>query len=76
MEFDWWGATAQGSNPATAGSLARGAAKQANPRTSTNFVDANLIGWSRHALVPVRIRSVGPTAWGQAVSITVSTPRG
>ena len=34
-EFDWWGATAQGSNPATAGSFARGAAQQANPLTST-----------------------------------------
>jgi hypothetical protein len=32
--FDWWGAIAQGSNPASAGSLARGAAQQANPLTS------------------------------------------
>jgi hypothetical protein len=34
-KFDWWAATAQGSNPATAGSLARGDAQQANPHTST-----------------------------------------
>jgi hypothetical protein len=51
MQFDWWGAIALGSNPALVGSLARGAAPQANPLTSTNVAS----DWSRHALVPERL---------------------
>ena len=36
-QFDWWGATAQGSNPATAGSFARAKATALdNPLTSTS----------------------------------------